>query len=34
MATISEELRPYARDIVRVDELADQFSRPRPTKVA
>ena len=28
MATIGEVLRPYARDIVRVDELASQISRP------
>lgn len=34
MATISEELRPYARDIVKVDELAEQFARPRPTRAA
>jgi uncharacterized LabA/DUF88 family protein len=30
MATISEELRPYARDIVKVDEVAAQISRPKP----
>jgi len=30
LSTISEELRPYARDIIKVDELADQFARPKP----
>jgi uncharacterized LabA/DUF88 family protein len=34
MSTISEELRPYARDIIKLDDLAAQVSRPRPTKVA
>ncbi len=34
MGTISEQLRPYARDIVKVDELASQISRPRPAKLA
>ena len=33
MSTISEALRPYARDIVKLDDLAAQISRPRP-KVA
>lgn len=33
MATISEELRAYAREIVKVDELAGQLSRAKPTKV-
>lgn len=27
---ISEELRPYARDIVNIDELASQIARPKP----
>jgi uncharacterized LabA/DUF88 family protein len=30
MATISEELRPYARDVVKLDEVATQIARPRP----
>jgi hypothetical protein len=30
MATINEELRPYARDIVKPDELANQLARPKP----
>ena len=30
MATISEELRPYARDVVKLDEVADQVARPKP----
>jgi uncharacterized LabA/DUF88 family protein len=30
MASISEELRPYARDIVRVDEMAGDIARPKP----
>jgi uncharacterized LabA/DUF88 family protein len=35
MASISEELRPYARDVVRIDELAAQLARPKPSaKVA
>lgn len=30
MATISEELRPYSRAIVKLDEVANQVSRPKP----
>jgi uncharacterized LabA/DUF88 family protein len=30
MSTISEELRPYARDIVKLDEMADQLARAKP----
>jgi uncharacterized LabA/DUF88 family protein len=30
MTTISEELRPYARDIVKLDEMANQLARPKP----
>jgi uncharacterized LabA/DUF88 family protein len=30
MATISEELRPYARDVVKLDEIATQVARPKP----
>jgi uncharacterized LabA/DUF88 family protein len=28
--TISGELKPYARQIIRLDEVADSWSRPRP----
>jgi uncharacterized LabA/DUF88 family protein len=34
MSTISEELRPYARDIVKIDEIANQISRPKPAAKA
>ena len=30
MATISEELRPYARDVVKIDDVASQIARQKP----
>ena len=30
MATISEELRPYARDVVKIDEIASKINRAKP----
>jgi len=30
LQTISEQIRPYACEIIRLDEVAEQFARPRP----
>jgi uncharacterized LabA/DUF88 family protein len=32
LRTISTELQPYARDILRIDELAEQLARVRPLR--